>query len=186
MKICCVRHGKPEFQYPKGTQILSAAEFNALLDSYDSAGLDERWNPRRAASIRLTGYAVSSDLPRAQETALLISGGPAALISPLYREVPLPRFQKQDRKLPGALFMTLSRLGWYLGVMPCAESRRETQRRIVRAADELEDLCSQEKEVCLYAHGFFLWLLGGELRRRKWKSAKRGPYRYLETAWFIR
>ena len=186
MKIRCVRHGKPEFQYPHGAKQLSAEEFNGLLDSYDAAGLDWPWNRARAAGTVLPGYSVSSDLPRAVETAQLLSGSPPAHTSNLYREVPLPRFQDLTRRLPGALFMALSRLGWYLGTMPCVETRRDTRRRVALAADELEQLCDRQREVCLYAHGFFLWLLGGELRRRRWKSDKRGHYRYLEIADFIR
>ena len=186
MKISCVRHGKPEFQYPHGGKRLWAHEFNRLLDSYDAAGLDWEWNRSRAGGILLEGFTVSSDLPRALETARLLSGAAPSHTSSLYREVPLPRFQDGRRRMPGALFMALSRLGWFLGTMPGPETRRETSRRVALAADELEELCREKKQVCLYAHGFFLWLLGSELRRRKWHTSKRGAYRYLEAAHFLR
>ncbi len=185
MKITCVRHGKPEFVYPSGRARLTAFEFNELLDRYDAAGLDWPWNLERNANRQFVGFSLSSDLPRAVETAHLVSGAAPAQQSELYREVPLPRFRVKERRLPGALFMGISRLGWYLGTMRGPELRRDTMVRVQRAADELEGHSKDRGHVFLYAHGFFLWLLGQELRRRGWQTQKRGPYRYLEAAEFV-
>lgn len=188
MKIICVRHGKPEFTYPKGSQLISAGHFNDLISAYDEAGLDQAWNRQRDRGLH-TGtdlYTLSSDLPRALETAMLCTGRQPDRVSKIFREVPLPRFKHAGWKLPGFLFMLLSRASWYLGNMPSHERRARTFVRVRHAADELETEARQHDQVLLFSHGFFLWLLGRELIRRGWESDKHGPYRYLEQATFTR
>ncbi len=198
--IYCVRHGRPSLRYSHTPwRWISAGEMNRLFDAYDEAGLDPEWNPAYLEDLqsaadpedweRLTdAFARSSDLPRAFETALLYSDRPGSEIpqDPLFRETPLARFRTTGLRLPTVLLLTLARFGWYSGWLDCAESRGATHARVLAAADVLESDADEHGRVALYSHGFFLWLLGRELRRRGWLSAKTGPYRYLEAAEFRR
>ncbi len=186
MEIICIRHGKPAFRYPPAAQRISGARFNRLLEQYDEAGLAPAWNSERA--YLLEGRVISSDLPRALETAALLTKLPVDEIEvdPMFREVPLPRFRREKSRLPAFMFMPLSRLGWFTGWMASPEDRGASRARVKAAADRLEQMARESSRVLLFSHGFFLWLLGGELRVRGWTTTKRGPYRYLERAEFLR
>jgi Histidine phosphatase superfamily (branch 1) len=166
-------------------QVLRAGRLNELLDQYDETGLLRIWN-RRRVKTRITAPAISSDLKRAVETAALFTGAPAQAIetSPLFRETPLARFRAENLRLPLIALLALVRFGWFTGWMQCGEGRRETLARVRRAADELERRALRDREIALFSHGFFLWLLSRELCARGWVTEKRGPFRYLETAEF--
>ncbi|MEQ9367369.1 MAG: histidine phosphatase family protein [Leptospirales bacterium] len=202
LSIYCVRHGRPSLRYSHTPwRWISAGELNRLFDAYDEAGLDARWNEPRLNFLRknrsvdwwrnlVSAPALSSDLPRAFETAALYTGGAAADIprDALFRETPLARFRWTGIKMPTIALLTLARFGWYTGWLDCAESRRDTHIRVRAAADRLEAeaAAAADGRITLYSHGFFLWLLGRELRQRGWRSAKTGPFRYLEPAEFVR
>ncbi|MBX7056902.1 MAG: histidine phosphatase family protein [Leptospirales bacterium] len=184
-RIICVRHGKPTVRYGRSLwQWTAAAELNALFDAYDRAGLEADWNRRRLPG-KISAYALSSDLPRAMQTAELYSGVNADGIesSALLREAPLARLPMRWRG-PLAAMLAVSRFGWYSGWLRCTETRRQTLLRARHAADLVVARVIEQGEVAVYSHGFFLWLLGAELRRRGWDSPKRGRYRYLEQAEF--
>ena len=187
MRIRVVRHGKPAYRYPPRGGWCHASAFNEALDAYDLAGLDTAWNPSRRPELS-AARLFSSDLPRALETAVLCTGAAADKmhVSPVFREIPLPRWSPGRLRLPLFVWMAGSRLAWYFGWLRGAETRRQSTRRVERAADLLEKGGHENSDVLLFAHGFFLWLLGKELKRRDWKTSKKGIYRYLEVAEFRR
>ncbi|MBL8021444.1 MAG: histidine phosphatase family protein [Leptospirales bacterium] len=159
---------------------MNAREINACMDAYDSVQLDMEWCEQHNRAVGNAFY-ISSDLPRALETAILMTGTPPSEISDVFREVPLPRFNSRII-LPAVILATISRLGWYFGWMKGEESRQETTARVKRGADILEDRVSRKGRVTLFAHGFYLWLLMRELRERGWDSRKKGPFSYMEAA----
>ncbi len=181
--IVLVRHGKPVMRVAQHPWRWSFAhEVNARMDAYDRAALDAGWNPPRAPRIEAE-HSMSSDLIRAIETAKLITGRDPAEISPLFREVPLPRFER-NWYLPSMALVTASRLGWFWGWMEGEESRPATNDRVRRAADHLEERAARHERIALFSHGFFLWLLSRELSDRGWTSEKKGPFSYMEAAEF--
>lgn len=183
--IVLVRHGKPTMRVAsRPWQWINSHEVNRRMDAYDQASLDPHWNGPRAPRIE-GHHSISSDLVRAIETAKLIVGEDPREISPLFREVPLPRFRRNLR-LPSMALVTMSRLGWFWGFMEGEESRIQTNARVREAADHLEDRVQSHRKVALFSHGFFLWLLSRELGERGWTSEKKGPFSYLETAEFLR
>jgi len=186
MKITCIRHGKPDFNPPSLTSRIEPEHFNSLLDEYDAAGLEPVWNGKRKGE-ELRCRVISSDLPRALDTArLLSSNGRKIPMDPIFREVPLPRFRPGGMRVQPHLFMFWSRIGWALGILKSQESKAQANQRVEKAADLLEELCREHQEIALCSHGYFLMLLGRELRRRGWKTRKRGLYRFLERAEFTR
>jgi broad specificity phosphatase PhoE len=178
-RLVCVRHGRPTARYPRGVLITSGA-MNDAIDAYDRAGLDPSAHPPPARLLPF--FAVSSDLERAVETAMLLTGRSRAeiVVSPSYREVPLPRFRRRDLRLPASLFFVVLRAGWLTGAMPAAEPFPQTMLRVRRAADELERLFEEHDEIALFSHGLFLWLLGRELQRRGFTRPSVWPYGFLE------
>lgn len=165
---------------------------NRLLDAYDDAGLDPHWNRAHlpGSIAPETAHPISSDLPRALDTAVLYTGLSAENIEThaLFREIPLGRFRNENLRLPTWLLLMTVRWGWFTGWQRSKENRRQSLQRVSAAADVLENRVNEVRQgsVALYSHGFFLWLLGRELRRRGWQSPKRGGYVYLEQARFER
>lgn len=166
--------------YPPPASWITAGQLNDLLDRYDHATV-EPFEHRSAVQGRL----ITSDLPRARDTASLLFGVAASSIETLalYREVPLPRFRNTSRRLPAGALLAASRLGWYFGWMESEEPRAETLRRVDKAATTLVET-SRTEDITLVSHGFFLLLLGKELRARGYSSTKRGLYAHLERASF--
>lgn len=187
MRIRVVRHGKPAYRYPARGGWCTANVFNDALDAYDRAGLDPAWNRTRRPELA-ADRLFSSDLPRALETAVLCTGAAPdhMQVSPVFREVPLPRWRPGRLKLPLFVWMAGSRLAWQFGWLGGAEPKQQSLQRVVRAADLLEEAGRETGDVLLFAHGFFLFLLGRELGRRGWKTKKKGLYRYLEVGEFRR
>ncbi len=188
-----MRHGRPTLRYSgEPRRWLRAGEMNRLLDAYDDAGLEPTWNRERLPGPipPETAHPISSDLPRALDTAVLYTGLSVTdiEINAMFREIPLGRFRNEGLHLPTWLLLLIVRWGWFTGWQPAAESRRESLHRVRAAADYLERKVTDvpQRQVALYSHGFFLWLLGRELRRRGWESPKRGGYVYLEQARFER
>lgn len=212
-ELFLVRHGRPSVRYSHTPwRWVRASELNRQFDAYDLAGLEAGWNREHLGQARerlgadeqnrfARARVIASDLPRAVETAALYTGRPVAEIhtDALFREVPLARFRWTWLRLPTVVLLSCARLGWLTGWMHCEEHRPITRRRVHAAADVLEamlvdsdsataldDAGATPTAIALYAHGFFLWLLGRELRRRGFQSEKDGPYRYLEIARFFR
>lgn len=166
--------------YPPPASWITAGELNELLDRYDHATV-EPFDSRHP----LQGQLIASDLPRARDTASLLFGvsAPSIETRALFREVPLPRFRNTARRLPAGALLAVSRLGWYFGWMESEEPRNATLRRVDTAATALIE-ASRADEITLVSHGFFLLLLGKELRARGYSSSKRGLYSHLERATF--
>lgn len=180
-RLTFIRHGKPRMRVLETPwKWMNAQEINACMDAYDSVHLDMDWCNRHNRQVD-PGHSLSSDLIRALETARLMTGAEPEEISPLFREVPLPRFKGAIR-LPAVVLAALSRLGWYFGWMDGEETRAQTRARIQEAANLLEDRIQRHRYVTLFAHGFFLWLLMAEMQKRGWQSDKQGPFRYMEEA----
>ena len=186
-KITLVRHGRPTVRYSHTPWTWrTAREMNGLLDAYDLAGLDAGWNGPRAGDP-INAYPISSDLPRALETAHLVAKKVHRMeVSPLFREVPVGRIPWHGLRLPTVSLLTICRLGWLTGLIPVSESRPQSRNRVREATDLLEERVQEHGEVALFSHGFFLWLMGRELRKRGWSSPRLGPYRYLERIEFSR
>lgn len=166
--------------YPPPAAWIRAGQLNEMLDRYDAATVEPF--PHRES---LEGHLITSDLPRARDTASLLFGVDSASIQtePLLREVPLPRFRNEQRKLPAGALLAISRVSWYFGWMHSEEPRSRTIERVEKAADLLIE-ASLKEEVTIVSHGFFLLMLGTHLRRRGFHTEKRGLYAHLERATF--
>src|SRR5688572_6021497 len=84
--LILIRHGKPRMRVLETPwKWMNATEINACMDAYDSVRLDMDWCRRNNRAVSEAFY-ISSDLPRALETASLMTGKEPAEISELFRE----------------------------------------------------------------------------------------------------
>ena len=167
MRLVVIRHGRPEWHLPF---VMSLAQYDRVSPGYDAAGLSAAG--RRAIETLVgrlpSALILSSDLPRARETAETIACGRAITFDAVFREV--PSSQIATRFLgwlwaPSALWPPIERCCWFLGIGECAENPRSAWGRAARATDEILER-SEEETVILVSHGFFMTVLALYLRRR--------------------
>tara|TARA_B100001939_G_scaffold239196_1_gene206770 strand:- start:299036 stop:299683 length:648 start_codon:yes stop_codon:yes gene_type:complete len=191
-QIFLIRHGKPEFPYTNEPgKWIWGREFNRLSKLYDESSLNHSWNRNRLENHApdlleriKSSRPISSDIRRATQTASLVLGENRDVDThELFREVPLPTVP-EFLKLPAYWHLILARLLWYAGKQS-DEPRSAARDRASRAADFLESH-EGSGSVCLFSHGFFLYLLTHELIHRGWLCEETRPMRYLEIRSFSR
>ncbi|WP_082836964.1 histidine phosphatase family protein [Labrenzia sp. OB1] len=175
----CIRHGRSAANYAHG-RFLGTDRMNAALDSYDEAGIAR---PERVlVPIAADASVISSDAPRAVETAAAVTGRPSETIHkvPLFREVPLPRFKSRFLYLPPGAFLALGRAGWALGCLEASETSSETKARVRQAIAYLDRKFTTHVEIVLFSHCFFMRCLQWQLSKRGWSSASLRPFGFFE------
>ncbi|MGD2177245.1 MAG: histidine phosphatase family protein [Anaerolineae bacterium] len=176
MRFIAIRHGRPAWHSPR---LISLAAFERLSVDYDDAHLSEDGARAVATLARQLPKVpiLSSDLPRARETAEVIADGKQAIaLDPVFREVPntaIARGLLGKLRAPADLWAFVRRCFWIIGVGECPEKPRAAWGRASRAADEILEQGKRQKHVILVSHGWFLTVLALHLR---WRGLiQRGP-----------
>jgi broad specificity phosphatase PhoE len=167
MRLIVIRHGRPEWQLPC---VISLAQYERVSAGYDAVGLSTVGKRAiEALAGRLPEASIlSSDLPRARETAEIIARGRAVAFDAVFREVPTSRIATDFfGKLwaPAALWALIKRCFWILGIGECEENPRSAWERAARATDEILEH-SEEETVVLVSHGCFMVFLALYLGQR--------------------
>jgi broad specificity phosphatase PhoE len=176
MRFIAIRHGRPAWRSPR---LISLAEFERLSADYDDTRLSEDGIQAVAAlASKLPPVPIlSSDLPRARETAEVIAAGKQAIMChPLFREVPNARIARGPLgglRAPPALWAFVRRCFWIIGAGECPEKPHAAWSRASRAANEILRQGRRQRDVILVSHGWFLTILALHLR---WRGLiERGP-----------
>ena len=175
MRLVVIRHGRPEWRLPF---MISLAQFEHASAGYDAAGLSVEGNVAiDALSRRLPkALVLSSDLPRARETAEIIGRGKEAIgFDSIFREVATSQIATNllgKLWAPAVAWALIKRCCWVLGVGECPEKPRAAWNRAAEAAVEILKY-SCEESVILVSHGCFMVVLVLYLR---WRGLiKHGP-----------
>ena len=91
MRLILIRHGRPEWRRPF---LISLSQFERVSPGYDAARLSKAGAEavQPLAQQWPQAFMLSSDLPRARDTADTIAGqGRAIECTPLFRELQAPR-----------------------------------------------------------------------------------------------
>jgi broad specificity phosphatase PhoE len=176
MRLIVVRHGRPAWHSPR---LISLAGFERMSADYDAAHLSEDGTQAAAALAEQLPKVpiLSSDLPRAQETAEAIADGryPVAL-DPVFREVPNTRIGQGllgRMWAPADLWAFVRRCFWIMGVGECAEKPRDAWNRASKATERILKQGRRQGAVILVSHGWFLTVLALHMRRQG--LIERGP-----------
>lgn len=175
MRLIVIRHGRPEWRLPFA---LSLAQFEHVSAGYDAAGLSaEGKRAIDALAGRLPkALILSSDLPRARETAEIIGRGKGTVdFASVFREVPTSQIATNllgRLWAPVAIWTLIKRCCWVLGIGKCPEKPAAAWSRATRAVDEILRY-SGRKSVILVSHGCFIAVLALHFR---WRGLiDRGP-----------
>jgi broad specificity phosphatase PhoE len=154
------------------------------LEAYDLAGIQPGCLPP-ATLVRIAANAthiVTSDLPRAIESAERVARGRAMRVSDLLREASLA-IPYWPTRLPLNAWAALIHLGWLYRVVRRMDADRAQRARASAAADMLSGIVADGSTVLVVTHGVFRVLLEKQFLRRGWTSVGRvGGYRHW-SAW---
>jgi broad specificity phosphatase PhoE len=111
---------------------------------------------------------LSSDLKRAVQTAIAVTGSTETRQEKIFREVSLPIF-----RLPGkakcARWWRLSVALRYWGICGKQEKNRHSKLRVAEAAKQLAQSAITQ-DVVLFGHGFMNYFIAKELVRTGWRG----------------
>lgn len=176
LEILLIRHGLPT-SAREGA--MTGAAFRHWLHRYDADGIEGA--PPEELLQRLAGIPLlSSNLPRAMESAALLRPGALVEPDPLFREpeLPLPRRFPPLLRLGPHLWAALLRAVWLLGYAPGVPARTAVQRRAREAATALAQVAAEAGAVAVVGHGLFHVLIGRELRAMGWQGPRLSRLRH--------
>lgn len=167
-RIITARHGRPNLSRDMR---ISARAYGEWWKRYDASGLHPDERPPEAL-MRLADGArtvLSSTLPRASETARLVTRGKRAVpADALFVEAPLPPPPVPYLRLRPGQWGVVSRAFWVLGFAPSGvEPVRRTWKRVDAIVAALAAR-AEEGDVLLCAHGYLNWMIHRRLLRRGW------------------
>jgi broad specificity phosphatase PhoE len=169
MRLIMVRHGRPEWQLPFG---MSLSRFEQVSVGYDAAHLSAKgMRALEPVAERLPpALILSSDLPRARETAETISRGRATVeCDPVFRELRGPHIATPRLGrlwAPAAMWALTRRCCWLFGIGEFSEGPRAAWHRVAQATSKLLTRFETEETIILVSHAWFLILLALHLRQR--------------------
>jgi broad specificity phosphatase PhoE len=166
MEILLVRHGKPEGAV---NPVVDSPGFAKWVRRYNRLGLRPDSRPP-AALMPSPGesFVISSDLPRARESAERCAGRAPDLVLPVLREMEIPRY-----RIPGRLraysWLYINRALWMLGRRGSFESFRKAKVRAHRAARRLHLLAGSHDKVVAFGHAYINKYVASELGALGWQ-----------------
>lgn len=185
IRIHLVRHGRSAHVH---SGWIDSQGFRAWREAYELAGIVDSEAPPQALS-RLAagaGVVVSSDTPRAKQSASLLAPDREVVNSPLLRELDLlgPPLGRLRLPLPlWALAVGLrSGMLWTLGRYP-SEAERS---RVLAATEWLDDLARTRGSVVAVTHASFRRQLANRLIAQGWVQEDKERSLRHWSAWSFR
>ena len=164
MEIILIRHGKPT---STDSPALNAADYTKWIRRYNFSNVADESRPESINTDLKGYYLISSHYPRAIHSAEIYTGRKPDHVSPLYKEMEIPRY-----KLPFSFkpmtWVYLSRVLWMLGLKGSFESYRLARKRAEMAAEQLISLAHEKGKVVLFGHGYMNFHIRRVLIKQGW------------------
>jgi len=178
-RIFLIRHGQSA--HPNMSGILDHAAIEEWRTRYDAAGIAADSVPP-AEVLEKIGAAhrvVSSDLPRAVESAARLFPGRSVEANPLLREVPLAIPTLGGVRAPFAVWAAVISVGWGVDILRGQDCPPSDEERVLAATDWCE---RQQREagdgatLAVVTHGVMRRLMATRLCERGWTIRGRRSY----------
>ncbi len=185
MQIALVRHGRPRLAVPRR---IAGHELRTWIDRYDEAGIDPGFPPPAKTLELATAAAciVTSTLRRSIESARALAPARATVGEAAFREAGLPSPTHAWLRLSPQAWGALTRIAWFLGWCPNAETLGLARERAAAAAAHLVELFHKHGPVLLVGHAVFNRLIAAELRRSGWRGPALPSASYWKAAVYQR
>jgi len=177
-QIIISRHGRPALDRRAGPK-LNWQAYRDWWQRYEVGSLAEDQHVPDDLIEKVAGadLVLSSERPRAIETAQRATLGRMPQTNPVFNEAPLPPPRIASAKFLPKTWNVLARTVWLFGHSLDEESVSETRKRAQRAAAILHDHAAGQK-VYLAAHGWFNRMLRRPLIRLGWVCVEDGGDKY--------
>lgn len=173
-----MRHGRPDI--PHNPFFMNKEQFNSFLAAYDRAGLSEEEKVRLSGLYQAYPHpdlVITSDLPRAVDTAKIFARTSQIIIDPIFREIPvwLPLHSTPflNARWPREFWWSYLRYDWFKDREP--EGRTKSLMRAQEALERLYAYQAQADRLALVSHAGFLMVLINILHQRKQIRGRRLP-----------
>lgn len=177
--IIISRHGRPALNRKLGPR-LSWRDYVDWWARYERGSLAPGQAPPQALVDLLqdVDIVLTSERPRAQETAAMAAPHKPAEPHALFNEAPLPPPRLPRVRYLPKTWNVLARTAWLTGhTLENGESARQARRRAEQAANLLHET-AQAGKVYLAAHGWFNRMLRPALRALGWHEVHNGGDQY--------
>jgi broad specificity phosphatase PhoE len=182
LEILLVRHGRPALST---AETITGREIGDFARRYDVLEIIEPPPLHLTALTASCDCIVSSDRPRARDSAKLLASGRRIEIDPELREAALPESIGVPLSLPAGWWVAAARVAWWLNWCSSEESRGEAQTRASRVAERLSTFASAHERVVAVGHGVFNGLVGRALKSRGWRGPLLMPRRCWSAARYV-
>ncbi|MGL1956795.1 MAG: hypothetical protein OCD00_05700 [Colwellia sp.] len=169
MEIILIRHGKPT---SANNPVLNACEYTNWIRRYNFSSVAKNSRPDVINTELKSFYLISSHLNRAIHSTEIYTGRKPDLISPLYKEMDIPRY-KLPFKFKAMTWVYLCRLLWMLGLNGSFESYRSARKRAEVAAEQLVELSKEKGNIVLFGHGYMNLHIRKVLIRKGWSLTRK-------------
>jgi broad specificity phosphatase PhoE len=152
-------------------------------DAYDRAGIETNASPPHSLieAVACCDVVVSSDLPRAIESAERLAAGRMIRHSSLLRESVLP-IPSVSLLLPVRAWDTLAAIQWGYRILRRSDASPAELQRVADAAAWLFELIGNTGSIAVVTHGVFRRLLAKHLEATGWRLSKpRSSYDHWST-----
>ncbi len=177
MKITLMRHGKPELSLSGHT---AAGALCDIIMAYDASGIADHPTEAAINAAKNHNIVVSSDLPRALQSAKALGVDKIHSADALFREATLPHFSNGSLKLPMSGWLVILRCIWFCGYSQNGETFLAAKTRAKAAAERLIMLAREFNSVLLVGHGFINYFIAKELLSNHWVGPPKPGRGYWE------
>ncbi|MFS0783950.1 histidine phosphatase family protein [Bacillus sp. 1P06AnD] len=170
--ISLIRHGQSSCT---SQPWIDGRQYKEWLSAYDDRSILSGQIPLEESleSVRTGDFLYTSHLARAIDSAALLGPGKSFTQEALFREAAIPApFIFKGLKLSTNLWNACMRLCWLLGYSGDIEPYRAAKKRAEQSALQLMEAASRGN-IVLVGHGFFNHMIGKELRKHGWHTARR-------------
>lgn len=182
MKIILIRHGKPESAINKK---LSAQGFALWIKDYNQSIVSQESLPPIALKNKIQKYfIVTSDLPRAIDSAKICIGKYPDLVLSKLKEMDVPQINIPV-KIDAYSWILLNGLFWLIGIHGQVESYKCGKVRAKRATEILLNLATTKNKVAVFGHVVTNYLIAKELIFNGWRAKLSGKH-FWSTLEFTR
>lgn len=164
MEIILIRHGEP---VSADNPVLNAVDYTKWIRRYNLSDVSEHSRPESINSNLSSYYVLSSHFNRAIHSAEIYTGRKPDFISPLFKEMDIPRF-KLPFKFKAMTWVYFCRALWMLGFNGSFESYKSARARSEIAAGRLVELAQEKGKVVLFGHGYMNLHIRRVLKRQGW------------------
>lgn len=167
MEIVLIRHGQPTVD--KNVK-LNAAQFAHWLNEYNKSTINQEYKPPASLAAKISShFVVSSDLPRAINSAKVCAGKKPDLIIKQLKEMPIPHWS-----LPlianAYAWIIINGLMWAIGLHGQVDSLWHCRKRGKLAARTLSSMAEQKQNITVFGHVIMNYYIAFQLIRQGWRA----------------